>query len=201
MKRGWGGLTLLSAMLFAAVSLAQTPVSPIPLLQPPANAHPTWRLAPAGSEVLVELAELVGTRGHRPGDHFKLRLSEPLVVGDRIVIPAGATGEGEIIDVARPGMAGRPAKLILAARYVETGGTRVTLHAFRLGGVGESRKDTAAALSLVPYAGVLALAIPGGDLVYPPGGARARARILADVMVPPPDPDAALTTPSTGATP
>lgn len=64
----------------------------------------------------------------------------------------------------------------------------------------ESRKDTAAALSLVPYAGVLALAIPGGDLVYPPG-TRARARILADVMVPPPDPDAALTTPSTGATP
>ncbi|HLZ83707.1 MAG TPA: hypothetical protein VKQ54_09085 [Caulobacteraceae bacterium] len=211
MGGAWSGLTLLIGTIAAGVSLAQTPVPPTPpapatpvtsspTVAPPPAALAVWRLAPAGSEVLVELAEPVGTRGHKPGDHFKLRLAEPLIVGDQVVIPAGAAGEGEIIDVGRPGMGGRPAKLILAARYVETGGTRVALHAFRLGGMGDSRKDAAAALAAAPYIGILALAVTGGDLEYPIG-ARARAKVLADVRIPPPDPGATPTEHSTGAQP
>jgi hypothetical protein len=176
-------------MLVAEVSGAQMPASPTPAASPtpvtsstPAVAPPTELLAPAGAEVLVELTELVGTKGRKPGDHFGIKLAEPLIVGDRVVIPAGAAGLGEIIDVARPGMAGRAAKLILAARYIETGGTRVALHAFHLGGMGESHKDAATALSYAPYVGILALAVTGGDLEYP-AGARARAKVLAAVVV------------------
>jgi hypothetical protein len=199
MGRAWSGLTLLSALLVAGVSPAQTPATPAPPPPSAAAAPSAALLAPAGADVLVELSETVGTKGRKPGDHFTLRLAEPLIVGDRVVIPAGATGVGEIIDVARPGMAGRPAKLILAARYIETGGTRVTLHAFQLGGMGVSRKDAAAALSFAPYVGVFALAVTGGDLEYP-AGARARAKILADVVLPPPAATVAAD-PSPGAKP
>jgi len=199
MEFAWSGLTLLSAMFAAGVSLAQTPAGLAPPVQS-VGAASAWRLAPAGADVLVELTEPVGTKGRKPGDHFGLKLSEPLVVGDRVIIPAGAAGQGEIIDVGRPGMSGKPAKLILAARYVETGGTRVALHAFRLGGMGESHTDAAVALGVVPYVGIFALAVTGGDLNYP-AGARARAKILADVMVPPPDPAATPTAHSTGTTP
>jgi hypothetical protein len=184
----WRGLTLLFAIFVGDGCLAQTPASSASPVQPPATAPAAGLLAPAGSEVLVELTEAVGTRRHRPGDRFGLKLAEPLVVAEQVVIPAGTTGEGEIIDVARPGMSGRPAKLVLAARYVDIGGTRVPLHGFRLGGVGESRRDTAVIVAYVVggfVGGVVGLAIPGGDLNYP-AGARARARILADVRVPPP---------------
>jgi hypothetical protein len=197
MGRALSGLALLSMLLVPDVSRAQTAASPAP---PPAATPGTGLLAPAGAEVLVELTEPVGTKGRKPGDHFGLKLAEPLIVGDRIVIPAGATGVGEIIDVARPGMAGRPAKLLLAARYIETGGTRVALHAFRLGGMGESHKDAATALAYAPYVGILAIAVTGGDLEYPVG-ARARAKILADVTIPPPAAAAAPDDPSTGAKP
>jgi hypothetical protein len=105
MGRALSGLALLSMLLVADVSRAQTSASP-PL--PPATAPGASLLAPADADVLVELTEPVGTKGRKPGDHFGIKLAEPLIVGDRIVIPAGATGVGEIIDVARPGMAGRP---------------------------------------------------------------------------------------------
>jgi hypothetical protein len=198
MKLAWSGLVLVLAMLAPGVASAQTAAGVAPAVQ--GSAAAPLRLAPAGSEVLLELTEPVGTRGHKPGDHFGLKLSEPLVVDGHVVIPAGAAGKGEIIDVGRPGMSGKPAKLILAARYIETGGTRVALHAFRLGGMGESHADAAVALGVVPYVGILALAVTGGDLNYP-AGARARAKILADVMVPPPDPAATPTAYSTGTTP
>ena len=200
MRGDWCGLTLLSATLMAGAALAETP-DPAPVAEPPGAARPAGLLAPAGSEVTIELTERVGTRGHRHGDHFRLKLAEPLVVDDRVVIPAGAAGEGEIVDVARPGMSGRPGKLILAARYVDVGGTHVALNALRLSGVGESRRDRSAALSIGGLPGTLvALVLTGGDLEYP-AGARAQAKILADVVIPPSAPEAAPRDHQTGLNP
>jgi len=95
----------------------------------------------AGTVVDVELAEPVNTRRQKRGDHFALRLAEPLVIDGKMIVPAGAAGSGEVVDAANGGIGGRPAKLILAARYIDYDGARVTLHGFRLGGGGHDNSN------------------------------------------------------------
>ena len=80
--------------------------------------------------------------------------------------------------------ASRP-KLVLAARWVEFDGVRVALHGFRLAGGGRDNHTLAFALGATPYVGVLAIAIPGGDVAYP-AGTLASAKVTADMTIPPP---------------
>jgi hypothetical protein len=96
-------------------------------------------------------------------------------------------------------MSGKPAKLILAARWLDVGGVHIPLHHLRLGGLGESNAGAATALAFVPYVGVLGLAVTGGDLNYD-AGQRAWALTLVDTVVSPlPDPPhVPATSPSTG---
>ena len=139
----------------------------------------------AGTVVAIELAEQVGTKQRKPGDTFALRLAQPLIVDGRTVVPAGAAGLGQVIDAASGGAFGRPAKLILAARYIEHDGVRVPLHALHLGGGGKDNGNLATALSAAPYVGLLAVAIPGGNVEFP-AGTQARAKVAVDVSFCPP---------------
>jgi len=163
-----------------ANAVTAPPTAPLP----PTVATPApgacCRVA-AGTVVAIELAEPVGTRKQKRGDHFALRLAEPIVVAGGIVVPTGAAGFGEVVDAAGGGAAGKPAKLILAARYVDYDGVRVLLHGFRLGGGGHDNSQLAGVLGATPYIGLLAIAIPGGDLEYPTG-TRAAANVTADVL-------------------
>ncbi len=162
-----------------AAPIANDSVSSI--LPTPPNA--CCRLA-AGVLVELELAQEVSTKTVKPGDHFALSLASPIVVDGKVVAPAGARGEGEVIDASGGGFGGKPAKLVLAARYVEFDGHRLALHAFKLSGAGRNNSDVAMAASFVPYAGLLAIAIPGGGVGYP-AGTRASAKVAAEVILPP----------------
>jgi len=51
---------------------------------------------PAGTKVRVRLIEAIDTRRNRAGDRFTASLDEPLVVGDRVVVPQGTTFYGHI---------------------------------------------------------------------------------------------------------
>src|SRR6267154_2165960 len=51
---------------------------------------------PAGTKVRVRLAEAIGTRRSRVGDRFTASLDEPLVVGDRVVVPKGTNFFGHV---------------------------------------------------------------------------------------------------------
>ncbi|HEV2366184.1 MAG TPA: hypothetical protein VGS12_18550 [Caulobacteraceae bacterium] len=188
--------TLAAAVVAATVAVAQ-PAPPPPAAKPApvASAPREPRRVAAGTMVTVELAEPVGTKTDHRGDHFFLRLAEPVVVDGRTMIAAGAYGAGEVIDAAPGGAFGRPAKLVLAARYIDVDGVRVRLDALRLGGEGRDHATTAVVASAVPYAGVLAILIPGGNVEYP-AGTRASARIADDVVLPPDTPP-----PSPPATP
>ena len=159
--------------------------APVAIVASPA-ADACCRLT-AGAVVLVELAETVSARTAKRGDHFALRLVEPVFVDGHAVLSAGAPGAGEVVDAAAAGLAGKPAKLILAARYLEFGGVRVALHGFRMAGGGQDNSMVAAVLSATPYVGLLAVAIPGGDVAYPMG-TRANAKVTVDVSFPAPSP-------------
>lgn len=51
---------------------------------------------PAGTRIRVRLNEAVDTRRNRAGDRFTATLDEPLVVGDRVVVPRGANFYGRV---------------------------------------------------------------------------------------------------------
>ena len=133
---------------------------------------------------MIELSEPVGTSTFKRDDMFRIRLAGPVVLGDRVIIPAGTTGMGQVIDAAPSGMLGRPAKLLLAARYLDVNGTHVPLRAMQLGGAGTDKTGVILAASFIPYVGIFADFMRGGEIEIP-AGTLARAKLGADVPAPP----------------
>ncbi len=154
--------------------------------QPAAPASNSLRLA-AGTEVQVELAESVGSATSHVGDRFALRLAEPIMAQGKVALPAGAAGQGEVIDAGRAGMAGKQGKLIVSARYLELAGRHVRIRGMTFVLSGKSRVDLAQGVLLLPYAGVTAALIKGGDITLP-AGTRATVKLAEDVELPPSPP-------------
>jgi hypothetical protein len=166
------GLAL--ALGAAAGALAQTPGPPASVLTP---AH----AAAANTVIGIEIAQPISTRTAKPGDMFAIRLSEPISAEGVVIVPAGIPGQGQVVDAGRSGMLGKPAKLVLAARYLDWNGQRIPLHGFNWAqGAGKDRTRTVEVAGMVPYAGMLAMFIHGGE-VDVPEGAHAVAKLGAPV--------------------
>ena len=58
---------------------------------------------PAGTKVLLQLRSSVNTRSAKPGDGVYLASTFPVVVGNRVLIPAGVYVQGVVDRVARAG--------------------------------------------------------------------------------------------------
>lgn len=157
---------------------------------PPALAQQPTRTAaaarccrvPAGRVVMIELAEPVSTKTHKPGDTFAIRLAEPVVANGQIVLRAGTTGVGEVVESAKPGMGGKSAKLVLAARSLSApGGADLPLKALQLSAAGKGHETAATALGIggigfMPL-GFVGFAIRGGDVTFP-AGTQATAKLV-----------------------
>jgi hypothetical protein len=158
-----------SIWTIAALTLAG-PLATGVLAAPPKPA--CCRVA-AGAPVKIELAEEVSTKTVKPGATFAIRLSEPLVAQGRVVAPAGAVGVGEVIDASKPGLGGKAAKIVLAARYISQGHTRIALRGLQIASAGRGYANTANAVGIggIAFAplGFAAMAIRGGDVVLQPG--------------------------------
>jgi hypothetical protein len=68
-----------------------------------AVAAPNTILVPAGTKVLLELRSAINTKSARPGDGVYLSSTFPVIVGNRVVIPAGVYVQGVVDSVVRPG--------------------------------------------------------------------------------------------------
>jgi hypothetical protein len=134
--------------------------------------------------VEVELTEALSSRTSQIGDRFALRLAAPILIDGREIVPAGAPGAGEVIDADSSGFGGRQGKLIISGRYLEIGGQRVRIRGMQITGVGRDRSTGAIALSTIPYAGLGAIFIHGGEIELPVG-ASGVARTATDVEVAP----------------
>jgi hypothetical protein len=150
-------------------------------------ARPCCLIA-AGTPVEVELISPVSTKTQKTGDKFAFRLAAPVIVDGRIALRAGMPGVGEVIEAAQPGLGGKPAKLILAARYLEQGPTHVDLDGMQLSSAGQGHAGEANALGLTGIAfgplGLIGFAVKGGDASFP-RGAKAVAQVSRDVTAPP----------------
>ncbi len=173
-----------ASLVKIAVPTASSPV--VPVATPIAASTPlvaSRHVLAAGSFVPIELAEQVSSKTHKRGDMFAITLAAPIVLDGQIVVPIGTKGVGEVIDAGSGGMGGRPGKLILATRYIDYEGQRIPLRAFRLAAAGVDHGGAALAIGFVPYAGILGLAVTGGDVTYP-AGMEADAKVTADVLFP-----------------
>lgn len=117
----------------------------------------------------------------KPGERFPISLSEPLLRDGVIILPAGLTGEGEVIHAAKARWGGKAGELIINARFLTCGAQRVPLGKLRFFAPGESRVGQAFAASMVLTPAMFFIA--GGNAALPLG-AKVQARITADVTLP-----------------
>jgi hypothetical protein len=91
------GLAGLSACNRVGPTTADANADPAPAAT---NPPPTFQLN-AGDQIPVRLGEWLDTKRNRAGDHFTAALDEPLVSGDRVIVPKGTLFSGHITE-ARP---------------------------------------------------------------------------------------------------
>lgn len=109
-------------------------------------------VAPPGSKVELMIINEVTTKTAKPGDRFLLKLAQPLVAGDRVLIPRGVPAWGEVTETKVNGMAGRSGKLATRLLYIEFNGDKLPLsgtpaHA----GQGGNLQIVMATLALTPW--------------------------------------------------
>lgn len=183
MKSHLAAVALATAWFMAFEASAQTApeaVAPAPSTEVAAPAAVVGPVVASGTPIRIEVAEMVGTKTHQKGAFFAIRLAEPIIHEGKVIVPAGAPGQGQIVDSARAGIGGAPAKLVLAARWIEYDGKRIPVRTFRFGASGENRSGTAMAVSALPYVGIVGIFITGGEITISPG-AVGDAKLAADV--------------------
>lgn len=125
----WAAGTAMVAAFALAVS-AQDPPQQAPPAQPPpaqqeqkppadeaaapkAKPRPGRILVPAGTRLPLVLHNAISTRSARPGDPIYLETTFPIILENKIVIPAGSYVSGEIVATKRPGKVKGRGELVL----------------------------------------------------------------------------------------
>jgi len=145
----------LIAVTLAAASLAQAPADVA------SESASTLVTVPALTPVIVRIDAELSSRTSKSGDRFNIIVAEDVRIGEAVVIPAGAVGEGEVIHAARRGAGGKAGELIVMARFVLVGENQIRLRSFALGAAGQdmSVDSMAASLAFGPFG----LIQKGGD--------------------------------------
>jgi hypothetical protein len=189
-------LALVGAVLASAVASAPAwgqDVAPASA----AEAKPVVEVLPgmirlvALTPIQFEFVTALSSRTSRNDEMFPIRLVAPIRVGDRIVVPAGAMGEGQVIQAAKSGWGGKAGELVVTVRYIEYGGVRIPLRRFRIGppdgggpAIGKDNRDTAFAMGVI-VSPLLVFAVSGGEKTVVPG-TLGNAIVAADTDVPMP---------------
>src|SRR5580693_5871328 len=104
-------LSLLSFILVASLAWTQTAL-------------------PTGTAVKMKLETSLATFSSKAGDPFSARVSEPVVIDGKTVIPIGATVEGRVMKADGPRrIAGKPTIDIFPENLILPNGDRLMLNA------------------------------------------------------------------------
>lgn len=105
--------SLISVLLLSLVAIAQNNVS-----------------LPTGTSLTVKLETNLATSSSKTGDVFSARVTEPVLLDGKTVIPVGATVQGRVAQVSEPRrISGRPTIGILPDTLVMPDGQRFVLSA------------------------------------------------------------------------
>jgi hypothetical protein len=141
---------------------AAPPESVVPL-----SVMPPSVMLPAGTLVALRVETEMSSKTAKRGDRFPLSLAADILLDGRVVVPAGARGEGEVVHSAGTGFGGRAGELLLAARYLEIGAARLKLQSFKIAKTGANNTAEAVVLSNVVLP--VGLLITGSSAVVPAG--------------------------------
>jgi len=108
MKKITWPLLILSALLGCVATLnAQQPAAQPETASPDSDTavkkRPETLTVPTGTRLPLILHNAITTRNAKPGDPVYLETLFPIVIHDRILIPAGSYVQGEITEARRPG--------------------------------------------------------------------------------------------------
>lgn len=99
------------------------PITAEPIVAPAVNQ---WTV-PAGTRIRVSLAETLDTKYCHPGESFAATLEEPIVLGQRVVVPKGASVHGHVTTSKQSGRFKGRAVLGLSLDSIQLNGTRYAI--------------------------------------------------------------------------
>ena len=177
---GW----LTVALAGASARVAAVPDTAVAVLPDPPSG---FSRLPDATPIELEIAETLSSKTSKIDAMFAIRVLSPVLVDGKIVIPAGTSGQGQVVHAAKATGLGKAGELILAARFIDCAGTRVALRGFRLGGVGQQHGGKLIAATAV--AGLIAVPlmfVSGGQSIVPAGAhATAKLATAVDIAVAP----------------
>ncbi len=129
----------------------------------PPPVPPRVVTVPSGTVLAVRLIDPIDTERSRAGDTFRATLSQPVMVGDEVVIPADADVEGQIVQSASAGHFKGQSQLALTLTRLRVHGKSYALQTNQYERQGSSRgKRTAATVGGGAGLGAIIGAIAGG---------------------------------------
>ena len=148
----------------------------------PAEPAPAGLLLPRTTPLIIAIEKELGSKISLTGETFPIRLVKAVSVEGVEVLPAGITGQGEVVHAKKAGLAGAAGELVLAARYLDLGERRIALRSFRFMEAGEialgkGQDNTGVSNVTTALAGPIGFFIGGGNTNVLPGTiANARTR-------------------------
>jgi hypothetical protein len=115
-----------AGMLLAVVVLSGI-IVPTGLARQETLPHPQTVILTEGTEVRLQMAQDVSSRGAKPGEPVELTLAEDLKVGDVIVAKAGERALGEIVQAKRPDFWGEAGEVSIRVRFLRVGNKKVEI--------------------------------------------------------------------------
>lgn len=127
---------------------------------------------PAKTAVKFTLSREISSKTVIAGEQFQLAVAEDIVQNGFLLIPKGTTAIGEVIHASKAGGLGKAGELLVTVRYIDLHGQKIKMRSFQpFQGKGQSNSiaaiSAATAMSTVPYVGLLASFIQGGNIVLP----------------------------------
>jgi hypothetical protein len=169
-----------AASTVADIPVVESPVAEVNVISDVTTAQTSVlpsNALPAGTFVELEFVDAVDSKVNKVGDKIAMKVAEPVMLNDKIAIPAGLPVAVEVVHAAKARVAGKPGELILIARYIDMDGRQIPLKGFKFGnsGTGKSLVDESTAVAFI-VASPLALLIVGGEK-HAAAGVRAHAKL------------------------
>jgi hypothetical protein len=100
---------------------------------------------PYGTVLAVRLTETLSSDFNRPGDAFLASLASPIVIGDRVIVPEGASVKGKIVDARNAKRFRGRSTLVVEVTHLTYNGRTYELRSSQYSKQGASRNAYAAA--------------------------------------------------------
>jgi hypothetical protein len=134
-----------------------------PELAPPPVAAPKPIVVKAGNKIVITADESVSSKTSNSGDRFDASIAEPVVVGDRVVIPKGSKATGTVVDAKSAGKFKGNAAITVTLRSVTVHGEEYRLKTTEVTESGKGRgKRTAVGAGGGAAVGAIIGALAGG---------------------------------------